>query len=83
MLSTTPTPLTPKNSSEWTTIDLFYDPTTWFPVGVQTLETDGTLRQSRLTNVSLTELTESQKAQLDIAIPDPKEWSIDIQPYSN
>jgi len=75
--------LTPKNSSEWTTIDLFYDPTTWFPVGVQTLETDGTLRQSRLTNVSLTELTESQKAQLDIAIPDPKEWSIDIQPYSN
>ena len=75
--------LTPKSNSEWVTIDLFYDPNTWFPVGVQTLEKDGTIRQSRLENVTLSELTDVQKAQLDIATPDPKEWSIDIQPYSN
>ena len=75
--------LTPKHSSEWKKIDLFYNPVTWFPVGVQTLETDGTIRQSRLKNVTLSELTTEQKAQLDITTPDPKEWSIDIQPYSN
>jgi len=75
--------LTPISSSEWKTIDLYYDPVTWFPVGVQTLETDGTIRQSRLKNVTLSELTNEQKAQLDITTPDPKQWSIDIQPYSN
>ena len=75
--------LTPKSNSDWVTIDLFYDPNTWFPVGVQTLEKDGTIRQSWLENVTLSELTDVQQAQLDIATPDPKEWSIDIQPYSN
>ncbi len=75
--------LTPKHKSEWKTIDLFYDSDTWFPVGVQTIESDGTIRQSKLTNVALTELSDVQKAQLDIETPDPKDWSIDIQPYSN
>ena len=75
--------LTPKSDSEWSTIDLFYDPNTWFPVGVQTLEKNGTIRQSRLQNVTLSKLTDEQKIQLDIATPDPKVWSIDIQPYSN
>ena len=75
--------LIPKSKDEWDSIDLYYDSSTWIPVGVQTIETDGTKRVSRLTNVSLNVLTDTEAILLDIETPNPKEWSIDIRPYSN
>ncbi len=75
--------LTPKVEGEWETIDLFYDPETWLPVGVQTIELDGTKRISLLSNISLNVLSEEDVQLLNIETPDPKEWSIDIRPWSS
>jgi len=74
--------LTPKGTSDWESIDLFYDPSTWLPVGVQTIEVDGTKRVSRLTNIQLNALSKEDAKLLSIETPDPKEWSIDIRPWS-
>jgi hypothetical protein len=72
--------LVPKGESDWEYIDLFYDPETWLPVAVRTMETDGTKRVSRLTHVQLNKLSEEDAKLLSIETPDPTEWSIDIQP---
>ena len=74
--------LIPKTKDEWESIELFYDPKTWLPIGVRTIETDGTKRVSRLSNIQLNELSEEEIQLLNIQTPDPKEWSIDIQPWS-
>lgn len=73
--------LTPKKKDEWESIDLYYDTKTWLPVGVQSIEIDGTKRISRLTNLSLNTLSEEDAQLLNIETPDPKEWSIDVRPY--
>jgi hypothetical protein len=74
--------LVPTVGDEWKSIDLYYNPETWLPVGVQTIENDGTKRVSRLTNLQLNTLTDEDAALLSIKTPDPKEWSIDIRPWS-
>jgi hypothetical protein len=74
--------LVPKNDDEWDYIDLFYDVSTWLPVGVRTVEKDGTERVSRLINSKVNELSEVDAKLLNIETPDPKEWSIDIRPWS-
>jgi hypothetical protein len=71
--------LVPKKKDEWESIDLFYNPETWLPIGVRTIETDGTKRVSRLTNIQLNALSDEDAQLLNIATPDPKEWSIDIR----
>ncbi len=75
--------LVPKSKDEWEYIDLFYDPANWLPVGVSTVESDGTKRVSRLSNMQVNVLTASDAALLSIETPDPKVWSIDIRPWSN
>jgi len=74
--------LVPKTKDEWESIDLYYDPNSWLPIGVRTIETDGTKRVSRLTNIQLNALSEEEAQLLNIATPDPKEWSIDVRPWS-
>ncbi|MDP6693634.1 MAG: hypothetical protein QF444_04835, partial [Phycisphaerales bacterium] len=71
--------LTPRSKNEWEYIDLFYDSALWLPVGVQTVEQDGTKRVSRLTNIQVDILSDEDAKLLNIQTPDPKEWSIDIQ----
>jgi hypothetical protein len=71
--------LEPKVGDEWAYINLFYDPSTWLPVGVETVEIDGTKRTSRLTDLQLNALTDVEVQLLDIKTPDLKEWSIDVQ----
>jgi hypothetical protein len=73
--------LIPKTKDDWESIDLFYDPETWLPVGVCTIETDGTKRVSRLSNITLNEWSAEDAASLSFETPDPKEWSIDIRPW--
>jgi hypothetical protein len=72
-----------KQKSNWESIELFYNPETWLPVGVRTIEDDGTKRVSQLTDVKLNILNEEDAKLLSISTPDPKEWSIDIRPWSN
>jgi len=74
--------LVPKTKDQWESIDLFYDPSTWLPVGVRTIEKDGTNRESRLTDMQVNTLSEKDALLLSIETPDPKEWSIDIRPWS-
>ena len=74
--------LVPREGDEWEYIDLFYDPTTWLPVGVRTVEQDGTKRVSHLTNIQLNALSDEDELLLSIKTPDNKEWSIDIRPWS-
>jgi hypothetical protein len=74
--------LVPKSKEEWEYIDLYYDPANWLPVGVSTVELDGTKRISILSNLQIDVLTESDVALLSIETPDPKVWSIDIRPWS-
>jgi hypothetical protein len=74
--------LVPKSGDEWESIELFYNPKTWLPVGVRTIETDGTKRVSRLTKMKLNVLSDDDIKLLTIETPDPKEWSIDIRPWS-
>ena len=71
--------LVPKAKDEWEFVDLFYDPDTWLPVGVRTVELDGTKRVSRLTNMQKDVLSVEDSQLLNIETPDPKEWTIDIQ----
>ena len=75
--------LTPKQDDDWQSIDLFYDSETWLPVGVRTIESDGTKRVSKLTNIALNSLSEEEADALSMQTPDPKEWSIDIRAYSD
>jgi hypothetical protein len=73
--------LLPKDDDEWESIDLFYNPKTWLPVGVSTIETDGTQRVSRLSQMQLNSLSPEDEVLLSIKTPDPQEWSIDIRPW--
>jgi outer membrane lipoprotein-sorting protein len=73
--------LVPKTGDAWKSIDLFYNPETWLPVGVRTIEKDGTLRVSRLTEIQLNTISPEDAQLLNIETPDPKEWSIDIRPW--
>jgi hypothetical protein len=72
--------LIPIHKSDLVSIDLFYNPETWLPVGICTVESDNSKRESRLTNVKLNTLSEEDAGLLNIETPNPKEWSIDIRP---
>ena len=74
--------LVPKSKEEWAFVDLFYDPTNWLPVGVRTVEKDGTKRISRLTNIQVDTLSDEDALLLNIETPDPKIWSIDVRPLA-
>ena len=71
--------LIPKTNDEWEYINLFYDIKTWLPVGVESVEIDGTKRVSRLSNMQIDILSDEEASFLNIATPDPKIWSIDVQ----
>ena len=74
--------LVPILDNEWEYIDLFYNPQTWLPVGVRTVEDDGTKRVSRLYDMQIDALSDEDIALLNIETPDPTQWSIDIRPWS-
>ncbi len=74
--------LTPRAPDDADHIDLFFDGDSWLPLGVHVLEDDGTTRTSKLSNLDLGVLSASDAAAVSIKTPDPKEWSIDIRPWS-
>ena len=71
--------LLPIAKDEWEYINLYYDPETWLPVGVEKVDMDGSKRVSLLTNMLVDTLSDANAALLNIETPDPKIWSIDVQ----
>lgn len=67
---------------DWKTIELWYDPATWLPVGVQAVEHNGDTRRIRLGDVRRNpELDARARAMLSVEVPG-KDWSVDIQPWT-
>ena len=76
--------LTPRAGTEeakaWSRIDVWYDPATWLPIGVQATEVNGDVRRIRLTNTTRNEaLTGLQRGNLMSDSP-TDDWTIDVRP---
>ena len=81
-LSLKPKPGT-QEAQDYSKVDLYYDRETLLPVGIRTEETNGDIKTVKLLNVKRNpELTPEQLARLDIAEPDPREWRIDVRPWT-
>jgi hypothetical protein len=66
---------------DWTTIELWYDQATWWPIGVVATEINGDARRIRLTGMKAHEQLPEQPASL-LSIEEPGEgWSVDVRPW--
>jgi len=77
--------LTPREGTvearDWSTIDLWYDRDTWYPVGVVAIERNGDARRIRLTDMKRHEALPEASEQL-LSIDEPGEdWSVDVRPW--
>jgi hypothetical protein len=77
--------LVPKKGSpdaqRYASIDLFYDPATWLPVGVVAVGTNGDRKVLRLTNITRNEvLSEGAVAMMSVTAPEGQGWKVDRQP---
>ena len=67
-------------SEEWTHIDLWYDPATWLPVGVEASEINGDVKRIRLTDTA----RNAPLARLDrgvlVADSPMGDWTVDVRP---
>jgi hypothetical protein len=78
-----PKPGTPE-AADYERVDLFYDRATSLPIGIDAVELGGNRKTIRLLEVQRNpELTDEQRAKLSVEEPDPREWSIDVQPLQN
>ena len=73
--------LIPKRKGKTESIELFYNPEIWIPVGVHTNETGSREKVGLLTNIQLDSLSKEDAKLINIETPDPTEWSIDIRPW--
>jgi outer membrane lipoprotein-sorting protein len=70
-------------AKDWSTIDLWYDRGTWWPIGVLATETNGDARRIRLANLKAHEQLPEESALL-LSIDEPGEgWSVDVRPWVN
>lgn len=70
-------------AKDWSTIDLWYDRSTWWPIGVVATETNGDARRIRLGNLKIHEQLPEESALL-LSIDEPGEgWSVDVRPWVN
>ncbi len=60
--------LLPIAKDEWEYINLYYDPETWLPVGVEKVDMDGSKRVSLLTNMLVDTLSDANAACASIAL---------------
>ena len=78
--------LTPREGTvkakDWSAIDLWYDGTTWLPIGVIATKGNGDCRRIRLTNMKQHETLPEASKQL-LSINEPGEgWSVDVRPWT-
>jgi hypothetical protein len=70
-------------AEEFTTVELFYDKATLLPVGIIAVEKAGDRKIIRLSDIKRNPaLDEAALAQLNIEEPDPREWRIDVRPWT-
>lgn len=68
-------------AEDWASIDLWYDQSTWLPVGVIATEVNGDQRRIRLIKtLTHKSLPEASASMLSIETPD-EGWSVDVQPW--
>jgi hypothetical protein len=65
---------------DWSSIDLWYDVSTWLPIGVEATETNGDVRRIRLTNVARN--TPLARPDEDVLVADSPmdDWTVDVRP---
>ena len=72
-----------RESRDFESVDLYYDRATLLPVGVVAAAPDKSVKTVRLRGLQRNEgLAEELLAKLSVATPDPREWIIDIRPWS-
>ncbi|MDP7030326.1 MAG: hypothetical protein QF733_08910 [Phycisphaerales bacterium] len=68
-------------AEDWAHLNLWYDRTSWLPLGVLAVETNGDARRIRLSEVARhDEIPAASKAMLSMALPG-EGWSVDVQPW--
>jgi hypothetical protein len=78
-----PKPNTPE-AEDYAKVELFYDRQTKLPVGIHTVDSNGDHKTILLENVQRNpKLDQSQLQKLSIEEPDPKQWRIDVRPWSD
>ena len=79
-LRLTPRPGTP-SADDFERVDVWYDTTTWLPLGVETLDLKSNVRRIRLRDVTINPaLDDDQNALLQGAVPTAAGWTIDSRP---
>lgn len=68
-------------AEQWRTIDIWYDTSTWIPVGVVAIEPNGDTRRIRLINAQVNPtFDDTQRSALSLVEPTDDGWSIDVRP---
>ncbi len=81
-LRLTPRPGTP-SAEDFEQVDVWYDTTTWLPLGVETIDRKSNVRRIRLQDVEINPSpTEEQYDVLQGAVPSDAGWMIDNRPCS-
>ena len=81
-LRLTPHPGTP-SADEFQHVDVWYDTTSWIPLGVETLDPKSNVRRIRLRDVQINPtLDAEQNAMLLGSLPSDDDWTMDQRPCS-
>ena len=73
-----------QEAKEYVKVELFYDRQTLLPVGIHMVDPNGDQKTVKMMDMHRNPaLTESEVAKLDIRDPDPREWRIDVRPWTN
>ena len=79
-LKLVPRPLTPQ-AEDIAEVEIFYDSKTLLPRGIVLTETNGDRKTVMLRNLELNKGIDDAKLSIDE--PDPKEWQIDVRPWTS
>jgi hypothetical protein len=73
-----------REAKDFESVELFYDHSTLLPVGIRTVETNKDRKTVRLNEVRKNPaLDQAALQRLDITDPDPREWRIDVRPWTS
>jgi hypothetical protein len=72
-----------REAEDYQRVEIFYDRETLLPVGINAIEKNDDRKTVKLTEMKRNpQLDEATLKKLDIAEPDPKQWDIDVRPWS-
>jgi hypothetical protein len=72
-----------REAEDYQRVEIFYDRDTLLPVGINAIEINDDRKTVKLTEMKRNPpLDEAMLKKLDIAEPDPKQWDIDVRPWT-